>query len=102
MTYTLELSELAEADLAEAMEWYKRIRPGLEAAIALCVEETLDRILDNPEMFPGITPGVRRAIVRRFPYLVIFRVRKRRIEIEALFHPSRDPKRWQSRLSRMA
>jgi plasmid stabilization system protein ParE len=99
MTYTLELSEPAEADLVKAMEWYRHLRPGLEADLALCVEEALDRILGNPEMFPVIAPGTRRAIVRRFPYLVIYRIRQRRIEVEAIFHSRQDPERWQNRMA---
>ena len=61
MNYTLDFSDFAEADLAEAAKWYNRIRPGLTADLLLCVEEALDRICDNPQAFPAVGSGVQRA-----------------------------------------
>jgi plasmid stabilization system protein ParE len=98
MTYPLDFSNFAEADLAEAVTWYSRIRPGLAADLVLCVEEALDRICQHPESFPPIAAGIRRAIIHRFPYSVIFRLRHGRIEVLAVFHARRDPIGWQSRL----
>jgi plasmid stabilization system protein ParE len=97
MTRMLVLSTKAEADLAEAVEWYNRIRPGLGDGLVLCVEQANDRILDYPEAFPVILPGVRRALVRRYPYGVFFRVRSMRVEVEAIFHLRQDPARLTSR-----
>src|SRR3984893_18187158 len=96
MTRMLVVSAPAETDLLEAVAWYNRIRPGLGHELVLCVEHTLDRILDHPEAFPSIQPDIRRAVVRRFPYGVFFRVRKQRIEVEAIFHLRTGPVRlWQ-------
>ncbi len=91
MNWHLDVSPLAEADLAGAIEWYRHIRPGLESDLVLCVEEALDRILDHPETFTTVIPGVRRARVHRFPYNILFRMRDRSIEIVAIYHAKRDP-----------
>jgi plasmid stabilization system protein ParE len=40
----------------------------------------------------------RRAVLRRFPYSVIYAVREDEIVVIACFHGRRDPKRWQDRL----
>jgi plasmid stabilization system protein ParE len=98
MTYSLEFSDLAEADLREAFDWYEHIRPGLAADLVLCVEEVLDRILERPEAFPAVISDARRALVRRFPYGVIYRVRGQRVEVMAVFHVRRDPTSWQPRI----
>jgi plasmid stabilization system protein ParE len=98
MSYALQLSELAEADLAEAADWYRRIRPGLGDELLLCVEQTINRILDNPNSFPVVRHDARRALVRRFPYSVVFRVRGNRVEVEAVFHGSKDPVRLRDRI----
>lgn len=96
MTRTLVLSTPTEDDLAEAIDWYSRIRPGLGDDLVLCVEQALDRILEHPEAFPAIMPEVRRTLVRRFPYGVFYRVRQHRIEVEALFPLRADPARlWE-------
>ena len=101
MTHTLVLSTLTEDDLAEATDWYNRIRPGLGDDLVLCVEDALDRILQHPEAFPAILPDVRRTLVRRFPYGVVYRVRHDRIEVEALFPLRADPSRLWERLQPM-
>jgi hypothetical protein len=98
MTRILVVSTASEADLAKGVSWYNRIRQGLGNSLVLCVEEALDRILEHPEAFPVIQPGVRRAIVRRFPYGVLFRVRPKRIEVEAIFPLRSDPARLEDRL----
>jgi len=85
MTYTLEVSELAEADLAHAINWYNRIRPGLAADLVLCLDEAIDRILRNPYLYAKVFLDVRRAMVRRFPYGVLYRVTLTHIKIEAFF-----------------
>jgi plasmid stabilization system protein ParE len=99
MTRILLVSALAESDLADAADWYNRILSGLGDDFVLCVELALDRILEHPEAFTLILPAVRRALVRRFPYGVFFRLRHERIEIEAVFHLRADPARFPERLA---
>jgi plasmid stabilization system protein ParE len=99
MKLRLVISDLAEGDLADAIGWYQHIRPGLESDLTLCIEQALDRILVHPEAFPVVMSGVRRAVVRRFPYSIVYRVRQDRVEVEAIFHASQDPNRWQRRIT---
>jgi toxin ParE1/3/4 len=40
----------AEADVANARDWYERQRAGLGAAFLLCVEEVLERISRTPRI----------------------------------------------------
>jgi plasmid stabilization system protein ParE len=98
MSYALQLSELAEADLADAIDWYRKIRPGLGDDLLSCVEQTIDRILDNPNAFAVVRQDARRALVRRFPYSLVFRVRGNRFTVEAVFHGSKDPARLRQRI----
>jgi plasmid stabilization system protein ParE len=98
MTRLLLVSTRTETDLAEAVAWYNRISPGIGADFLFCVEHALHRIADHPEAFALVSPDVRRILVRRFPFGLFFRVRKHRIEIEALFHLRIDPDRLRQRL----
>jgi len=98
MTRELVLSALAETDVAQAAEWYNRIRPGLGDDLVQCVENALARILEYPEAFTVILIDVRRVLVRRFPYGVFFRLRHDRIEIEAVFHLRAHPAHLRGRL----
>ncbi|PSB02814.1 hypothetical protein C7B64_11345 [Merismopedia glauca CCAP 1448/3] len=40
---------------------------------------------------------VRRAVLRRFPYAVYYRIISSRVVVTAVFHSRRDPKIWQDR-----
>jgi plasmid stabilization system protein ParE len=40
---------------------------------------------------------IRRALLKRFPFGIFFRLRSNRIRIVAVMHLSRDPKRWRQR-----
>jgi hypothetical protein len=68
----------AEVELHEALQWYGRQRKGLEAEFMLCVDEALQRISRNPELYPVVHRNARRVIVRRFPFVVIYESRRAR------------------------
>jgi len=51
-----------------------RQQPGLGAEFLLCVEEVFARLNRTPEMYEEVYRGVRRALTRRFPYAVYYRV----------------------------
>lgn len=64
----------AEADLAEAFDWYEAQRTGLGDEFLLCAEEALSRINRSPAMYAIVHRETRKASVRRFPYWVYFRL----------------------------
>src|SRR5262245_48144656 len=77
MTKPLRLAAEAKKEILEAAVWYERERPGLGEAFVAAVDEALTRVARlGPECRPaiGVRPelGVRRVLVRRFPYLVTF------------------------------
>ncbi len=55
------------------------------------------RMSDNPRQFPIVFKNVRRALLRRFPYLLFFVFEDDVLIVIACFHASRDPSRWQKR-----
>ena len=87
----------ALADLREARDWYEEQRFGLGAELGVVIETTIERILAHPELYPEILPGVRRAVLARFPYALVYRVRGEVIEALAVFHHRRDAQVWQRR-----
>lgn len=87
----------AEADLANARDWYERQRAGLGAEFLLCVEEVLERIGRTPEMYMVVHHDVRRALTRRFPYAVYYRIAGNDVVVLGILHTRRAPREWQSR-----
>ncbi len=87
----------AEAELHEAYDWYETQRPGLGEEFLLCVDACMAAIHHNPRLYPPIHGDVRRALMRRFPYGVFYVLGDEAITVLAVFHLSRDPRRWQQR-----
>jgi plasmid stabilization system protein ParE len=88
----------AEADVANARDWYERQRAGLGAAFLLCVEEVLERISRTPEMYRVVYHDIRRALTRRFSYAVYYRIVGNDVVVLGTLHTHRDPREWQSRV----
>ena len=87
----------AEAELVEAIDWYEARDAGLESDFLRCIDSCFERILRHPESYSVVHRKTRMAIVRRFPYLVMYRVSGDTISIIAIFHASRDPMIWKER-----
>jgi len=93
----LIITPQAEADLAEARSWYEDKREGLGERLLLCFEAALGHILRSPKGSTEVFPGIRRVVVRRFPYGVFYRIDPDQIAVIAIYHSKRDPRGWQSR-----
>ena len=87
----------ARAEFDDAFDWGERQRPGLGVDFVAQVQEVLDRISATPELYARMFQDVRRAVVRRFPYSVFYKVEPRQVVVLAVFHSRRDPKIWQAR-----
>jgi plasmid stabilization system protein ParE len=97
MSRPLVLRPEAQTDLLEARNWYEQQRPGLGAAFVEAVQEMFARIQEMPELYAAMLRDVRRGKLRRFPYVVYYRVLTDRIEVIGVLHGSRDPKVWRDR-----
>jgi plasmid stabilization system protein ParE len=87
----------ARQDILDGRDFFERGRPGAGAAFAAEVLAVLDRIADQPELYGEVSPGVRAAGVRRFGYVVYYRVGPGGVEVIAVLHGGRDPSVWQGR-----
>jgi plasmid stabilization system protein ParE len=58
----------------------------------------LDAILVFPHSYSADQDGVRRRMLRRFPYSLIYRVTDDTVEVIACAHTSRAPEYWRDRL----
>jgi toxin ParE1/3/4 len=72
-------------------------RPGLGEDFLEQLQAVLDRIAETPELFGVVHEKIRAATLRRFPYVVYFRLEAVRIYVIAVQHGRRHSRRWQSR-----
>lgn len=97
MTADLRVRREAEQDIDEAAHWYEAQRNGLGREFLDEVTSCLKLIASQPEMFDAVHRGVRRALIRRFPFGVFYRQDGPRIVVMAVLHASRHPGQWQGR-----
>jgi hypothetical protein len=64
----------AAADIDEAFRWYEVQRVGLGEEFLAEVDATLRKVLVSPRQYPVIHRSTRRALLRRFPYGLFYRV----------------------------
>jgi plasmid stabilization system protein ParE len=87
----------AEADLADARQWYETERSGLGDELIDAVSNVFARVQRAPRLYAKVFQELRLALVRRFPYVVVYRIDDDQITVVAVYHTHRDPRGWQSR-----
>jgi len=66
---------LAELELNDAAQYYEHECHGLGAALLTEVQRCSELIADHPEAGTPIHSGIRRRLVARFPYALLYAVR---------------------------
>ena len=103
MTRRVRLEPEAEAEIGSSMEWYERECAGLGTEFLDEIHQSLDALREPcPQCgpVPGVSPdlGVRRLIVKRFPYAVVFVEEPGAVRVIAVAHARRRPGYWRGRL----
>ncbi|WP_043765632.1 type II toxin-antitoxin system RelE/ParE family toxin [Algiphilus aromaticivorans] len=91
MTYRVRIRRPAEADIQQAEDWYDEQRPGLGVDFRSEVISLLYRLGDTPLIHEQAYGEVRRAPVRRFPFLVWYRVSGDNAQVLACSHCRQHP-----------
>jgi plasmid stabilization system protein ParE len=89
----------ARAELAEASHYYEDRVPGLGQALIDDVEKGVGEILEHPNACERVSKNLKRKVLNRFPYSLIYAVEKDRIRIMAIAHHKRRPEYWRYRLA---
>jgi plasmid stabilization system protein ParE len=88
---------LAERELNEAAQYYEAESPGLGFAFLMEVERCIGAIVEHPEAGQIQIGSVRRRLVRRFPYAVLYIIKPTGIRILAVMNTKRRPMYWVGR-----
>lgn len=97
MNYVLEFRPPARKELDEAYNWYESQQSGLGTDFLDCIDETINFICLFPESYTAVYRDIRRAVVKRFPYAVYYRIVSSRVIVTAIFHGKRGSKAWRRR-----
>lgn len=93
----------AEQELGDAIAWYEEAQPGLGAALIGEVDRVVERLLQEDAVgfrAVGVPPEleVRRVILDRFPYSVVYMEHASTVHVIAFAHHRRRPGYWAERL----
>lgn len=90
----------ALAELGEAVDFYEAEAAGLGADLLSEVETAVESIAAMPEAAARELVGIRRKVLRRFPFTIVYQIQPQQLEVLAVMHQRRKPGYWKSRKSR--
>jgi plasmid stabilization system protein ParE len=99
----VEFLEPAAQEFYETVAFYNIQRQGLGQEFAEEVEDTIERIKQNPEAWTTVSSSrrARRCLTNRFPDCIIYQIRPDMLFIVAVWHQRRRPQSWQAKLSKI-
>lgn len=87
----------AESEFNKAIEYYENSESGLGYDFSIEVHSTIQNIVNFPTAWPVLEEDIRRCLVKRFPYGVVYSIERSGIFILAVMHLRRHPGYWKNR-----
>ena len=94
----VRLLTIAKQELDDAVAWYDERTPGLGREFLDEIDRAVRRAAAFPMSCTEMEPDVRRCLLARFPYGLIFGVDQETLVIVAVAHLHREPRYWVTRL----
>lgn len=90
----------AQQELDEAFAWYESQVVGLGYGFLDEFNRAVRLVATFPALYQQINPGIRRCLLNRFPYGVLYGVDDGMIVIVAVAHLKQRPRYWLDRISK--
>ena len=92
-----DFHRLADRELNEAAKYYEIEGSGLGFSFLKEVERCLQLIADHPDAGTILRGSVRRRLLRRFPYALLYKVKPTGLRVLAVMNLKRRPTYWVGR-----
>lgn len=89
---------LAQRELDDAVAWYNEQAAGSGQEFLYELDRATRRAVAFPMSCPEVEPGLRRCLLARFPYGIIYGVDRETIIVVAVAHLHREPGYWMGRI----
>ncbi|MEK6615894.1 MAG: type II toxin-antitoxin system RelE/ParE family toxin [Bacteroidota bacterium] len=95
MTYFVIFQPEAETEFLDSIIWYEKILEGLGRDFQKETEKIVHHLELHPFIYTKKKKNFREAVVRRFPYVIVYKIlpKKKEVHILSVFHTSRHPKK---------
>lgn len=94
----VEFALVAEHELDDAVAYFESQRSGLGLVFVSEVASAVARIEEYPHVWQSLPGGLRRCLLRKFEYGLVYRVRGDIATIYAVMHLRRRPGYWRNRI----
>ena len=88
----------AEEEMTEASVFYEAAAPSLGAEFLDDIQRGIDVLRTNPAIGQSVGSGLRRMVLHRFPFSLIYVVEVDAVVIVAVAHQRREPDYWRERI----
>ena len=88
----------AEAEFIAAIDYYEEKQSGLGYDFAREVYAGVKSIIEHPQTWPILDGEIRRRLIGRFPYGILYSDEGQKIFILAVMHLRREPNYWKKRI----
>jgi plasmid stabilization system protein ParE len=88
----------AEQEMLQAAVYYESQSSGLGRDYLSEVERAVQAVKESPMTWPIVEGELRRRLVRRFPFGILYRIDPEEIVIIAVAHLRRKPGYWRERI----
>lgn len=93
----VRLTPAAAEEAEGAYRWYRQRSPATADSFLAELERVLNVVAEAPERPALYLQGTRRALFRRFPFAVVYRLAGEEIQVIAVAHDRRRPGHWRGR-----
>jgi plasmid stabilization system protein ParE len=96
----VEVHPAVYVEMENARAWYESQRVNLGNDFLAEVDRAIESIRESPDLWPVYygESGVRRMLLHRFPFSIIYRAKGTVIQVVAVMHLRRRPGYWKKRI----
>jgi plasmid stabilization system protein ParE len=93
----IDFTDGAQRDLEDALNWSEQL--GARRRLGRAIELGIAQIAEAPLRWHQIEPGIRRLVIRKFPYSIVYAWHpdQDQLVILAFAHHKREPSYWRDR-----
>ena len=94
MNYTLRFHSIAEEEVAAIAQQYESDVKGVGFRFLNEIEHAVENVSRFPLMYQAVSPKLRRAVLRHFPYVIFYTVKDSEITVLGIRHAHQNPDSW--------
>lgn len=92
MSFQIIFQQEALDDVQDGYSWYEDQLPGLGEDFLNELNTILEKLIQNPQYYGYLFDEFRDVRLKRFPYLVVFKIVNRKVFINSVKHCKQRPK----------